>query len=101
VSNTAHSDTVDIFVNETLARAERGSEAITTWPDGSIIVKDGYAGSSKAIVAVMEKSQGSWFFAEYDGSGNILFSGAAKICLDCHSARENVADWLFTMEFPR
>lgn len=99
-STTLHLDAVDIFTNPQLGDAERGLP-IATWPDGSMIVKDGYSGGDKGIVAVMEKTAGVWFFAEYDGKGKVLFSGRPKICVDCHGARESYSDWLYSMELPR
>jgi len=99
-SATLHLDAVELFLNPVLADAERG-KPIATWPDGSIVVKDGYTGSDKKLIAIMEKTAGVWFFAEYNEKGSILFSGRPKICLNCHNARENYSDWLYSMELPR
>ncbi|MGK3946444.1 hypothetical protein ABK046_49820, partial [Streptomyces caeruleatus] len=71
------------------------------WPDGSIIVKEGYASDELSLIAVMKKESGSWFWAEYDQDGQILFSGKPKICLDCHGPREKWADWTYSLDLPR
>ena len=73
----------------------------SAWPDGSIVVKDGYSGGTQKLTAIMEKVNGAWFFAEYDKSGAPIFSGAPKVCIDCHQPRAHYSDWLYSMEFPR
>ena len=100
VSNTRHADESDVYVNPTLADAERG-RARTSWPDGSIVVKDGFSGGDKSLVAIMEKTGGAWFFAEYNGKGESLYSGQPKVCLDCHGGRSASGDWLYALELPR
>jgi hypothetical protein len=49
----------------------------------------------------MEKRTEGWYFAEYSADGTPLFSGRPAICLDCHEARKDYSDWLFTLELPR
>ena len=102
-SFTLHGGSVEIFLNPTLAAARDLGKPITQFPTGSMIVKDGYAGNgnSLSIVAVMEKRADGWYFAEYSGSGETLFSGKPKICIDCHDARKDYSDWLFSLELPR
>ena len=85
-SDAPHSDAVEIFVNDVLeaALAEPGA---TKWPEGSIIVKDGYTDDGENnLVAIMEKRSDGWYWAEYDGDGTALYSGAPAICTDCHSS---------------
>jgi hypothetical protein len=77
---------VEIFVNDVVADA-LASEGLAEWPVGSLIVKDGYADDGTLeLVALMEKRQDGWFWAELDGEGNALYSGEPAICVDCHDA---------------
>jgi hypothetical protein len=97
-SNTAHSDAVDIFVNDTMEGA-LASPGITAWPDGSLIAKDGYDDDgSLDIVAAMEKRGGAWFWVEWSGEGESLYSGSPKICTDCHASG---ADMVRAFGFPK
>ena len=83
-STAPHSDNVEIFVNDVVAEA-LGTDGLTQWPVGSIIAKDGYADDGTLeIVALMEKGDSGWFWAEYDAEGTPLYSGDAQICIDCH-----------------
>jgi hypothetical protein len=102
-SFTLHGGSVEIFLNPALAAARDGKTPLQKFPDGAMVVKEGYSGNSDdlAIVAVMEKRAGEWYFAEYSGDGEALFSGRPKICVDCHEARKDHSDWLFTVELPR
>jgi hypothetical protein len=111
-SFTLHSGSVEIFLNPVVADAyargttrAAGSDAGSSseFPVGSLVVKNGYSGngSKLSIVAVMEKRTEGWYFAEYSADGTPLFSGRPAICLDCHEARKDYSDWLFTLELPR
>lgn len=86
-TNAPHSDAVEIFVNGAMAEALKAGA--TTWPEGAIIVKDGYdSGGDLDIVAVMEKANGAWYWAEYpaNGDGEADYSGVPSICTDCHAS---------------
>lgn len=84
-TDAPHSDAVEIFVNDVVENALGGS-AITAWPDGSIIVKDGYdSDGSLDIVAAMEKRGTEWFWVEWSEAGESLYSGKPNICTDCHA----------------
>lgn len=100
-SFTAHADAVEIFVNDEISRALDGPEPRRDWPVGAIIVKDGYTSDSLQITAVMEKRADGWFWVEYDGDGNSLFSGKPKVCVDCHDNRKDYSDWVYAFELPR
>lgn len=81
-----HGDEVDIFVNDVVSAA-LGGPALAAWPDGSIIVKDGYAASGELeVVAVLAKEDGGWFWAEYDADGAPLYSGEPAVCTGCHAS---------------
>lgn len=104
-SFTAHSNAVDIFVNAPVAQTLESSERADEWPVGSIVVKEGFRGlepsAARAIVAVMKKQPDGWFWAEYDGEGETLFSGRPKVCVDCHDNRATYSDWVYSFELPR
>jgi hypothetical protein len=85
-SSAPHSDDVDIYVNDIVAEVLALAEPTEKWPEGSIIVKDGFDGSELEIVAVMEKRSGGWFWAEYDSEGDPDYSGRPDICIDCHES---------------
>ena len=91
---------MDVFLNPTLVAARAAKNAPAALPIGSMVVKDGYSGNSESlsIVAVMEKRSDGWYFAEYSADGEALFSGKPKVCVDCHAARKDYSDWLFTVE---
>lgn len=93
-SNTAHSEFSDIFVNPVVQNAIDEGATLTEWPLDSLIVKDGYDGSELSLIAVMEKREGGWYWAEYldpdEADGGVKFSGHPAVCIDCHAiARES------------
>jgi hypothetical protein len=84
-SSARHGSSVEIFMNDVVAGALDGPK-ITAWPEGSLIVKDGFDDDgSPHIVAAMEKRGGAWFFVEWDPEGTSLYSGTPSICTDCHA----------------
>lgn len=96
-STAPHSDNVEIFVNDVVSDALDGNSR-EEWPDGSIIVKDGYADDdTHDLTAIMEKRDGVWFWAEYDANDEPLYSGAPSICTDCH---DSGADFVRAFELP-
>jgi hypothetical protein len=80
--SAVHASEVDIYVNDVVAQALE-QEGLDAWPDGSLVVKDGFEDGALELVAVMEKRGGAWFWAEYF-DGVAKHSGAPSICLDCH-----------------
>ena len=84
-SAAPHGDEVEIFVDDVVASALAGG-AISAWPEGSLIVKDGYSGGEPHLVAAMEKRKGGWYWAEWDPDGSASFSGEPTICTDCHAS---------------
>jgi hypothetical protein len=72
-------------------------EELTAWPEGSIIVKDGFTGESPRLVAIMEKRDDGWFWAEYEPDGEVDFSGTPGVCTRCHDAG---ADYVRAFGFP-
>jgi hypothetical protein len=104
-SFTAHSREVEIFVNEPMAKAlDDGAVTNGQWPVGSIIVKEGFSGDTRQLVAIMEKRQDGWHWTELDGDGEPIWSaanGKPDICVGCHDNREKYSDWVYSIELPR
>ena len=84
-SRAAHGDAVDIFINDVVEADLASIDRLERWSDGAVIVKDGYEGGELCFIAVLSKEEGEWFWAEYDGGGDTLFSGTPEICTGCHS----------------
>lgn len=85
-TSAPHGDEVVIYINATLASALAGGAPLTAWPDGSLIVKDGYSGEEVSVVAAMEKRAGAWYWAEWSAEGSAKYSGKPTICTDCHAS---------------
>lgn len=102
-SFTAHSDEVEIWVNPTITAALAGPEPIRSWPVGSIIVKEGFTPRSngRSLVAIMEKRADGWYWAEYSGDGDPLYSGKPTTCTECHNNRAGYSDWVYAFELPK
>jgi hypothetical protein len=99
-SFTAHSDEVEIYVNAAMSQALDAPAPAARWPEGSIVVKEGYSGADLQIVAVMEKKADGWYWAEYDGDGDPLYSGRPTVCTGCHDSRAG-SDWVYAIDLPR
>ena len=99
-SFTSHSNAVEIFVNDEIAKV-LDAKRVLEWPVGSIVVKEGFSGSSRKLVAIMEKRSDGWFWAEYKDDGSPLFSGRPSVCIDCHDNRKDYSDWVYSLELPR
>ncbi len=85
-STASHGDAVEIFINDTLVDALASGETLKAWPEGSLIVKDGFKNGEQYLVAAMEKREGGWFWAEYEPDGEVSFSGEPGVCTRCHDA---------------
>ena len=84
-----HGKSVDIYVNDVVQNALEAGETITSWPVGSLIVKDGFnADGELEIVAVMDKLDTGWFYAEWIGLDSIDadYSGQPAVCVNCHAS---------------
>ena len=84
-SQAAHGNAVEIFVNDVGAAAIAAGRPLAAWPEGTVIVKDGYDGAALDIVAAMEKRKDGWFWVEWNGTGDSKFSGKPATCIDCHA----------------
>jgi hypothetical protein len=83
-SSGPHADSVDIFVNDVIAEVLAVGEPRSHWPEGSIVVKDGYDGSELELIAIMEKRKNGWYWAEFDSEGDPDYSGHPDLCIDGH-----------------
>lgn len=89
-----HGPFVDIYINDTLEEALAAEESIERWPEGSIIVKDGWdaaEGGDQEYFAFMERRSDGWFWGEYRGAGGRLVAAGLNDgrCADCHAAGED------------
>ena len=97
VSEAPHGDQVDIYINATIQEALAAGVSITEWPVGSLIVKDGFTEDGELeLIAVMDKRQDGWFYAEYFDR-EAKFSGKPSVCVDCHAAGD---DFVRAFTFP-
>lgn len=60
-ANAPHSEEVDIYVSDVVARAIDEKKPLREWPEGAIIAKDGFDGDDHELLAVMEKRRDGWF----------------------------------------
>ncbi len=85
-SNAPHSSNVDIYLDDLMAAAVSSDTALESWPVGSVVVKDGFKNDELRLIAMMEKRDSGWFFAEFDGDGDVLYSGSPRVCTKCHGS---------------
>jgi len=97
-----HGGLVDIFINEPVAEAVANEDGLgrTAWPEGSIIVLEGYADevtTTLSQLAIMQKRHGVWYWEQYQGDDfeRPRFSGRPDVCLGCHNTGQD-----FTRSFP-
>jgi hypothetical protein len=88
-SNAPHGNDVDIYINDVVDEALRAAMPLSEWPIGSLVVKDGFDGSSLELIAVMDKRESGWFWAEYDDEGDAIYSGKPDVCIDCHASGDD------------
>jgi hypothetical protein len=88
-----HGAFVDIYVNDVVEDALAAGDAIERWPEGAIIVKDGWGdatGTDYEYLAFMERRSDGWFWAEYRGSGRLVSAGLNdSTCAGCHAAGQD------------
>lgn len=69
----------------------------TKFPDGAVLVKEVYTGTSISLLVVMKKSSNhasaanGWLWAEYttDGSADYSVSKKGEACIGCHNGAPN------------
>ncbi len=88
-----HGAFVDIYVNDVVQDALDAAQPLDTWPEGSIIVKDGWdsrQGDTLEYLAFMERREDAWFWGEYRGNGRLVAAGLDDSrCADCHAAGQD------------
>ena len=82
--SSAHTQTSDIFTNDTLAASLATDPGHESVPEGSLIVKDGYNADHLALIAIMQKRSSGWYWAEYSASGEPSAFGQPPVCTNCH-----------------
>ncbi len=97
-SSAPHGDEVIIFVNDVVQSTLDGPGGLTTWPEGSLIVKEGYNGADLHLVAAMEKRSDGWYWAEWSGEGEAKYSGHPDVCTGCH---ESGSDFVRAFPLPK
>ena len=97
-TSAPHGDEVLIYINSTVASALAAGKPLTAWPDGALIVKDGYESGAVTLVAAMEKRSGAWYWAEYGADGAAKYSGKPDLCVDCH---ESGGDFVRAFPLPK
>lgn len=86
---SAHGDTAIVFVNDIVESALDG-DSRSSWPAGSVIVKDIYEDGDKTLIAAMKREEGGWFFAEWEPDGEPEYAGfELDVCTDCHVSRND------------
>jgi len=85
-AESPHSRQVDIFINSTVKKVLDRGKSIDEWPEGSIIVKDGWSGPDLRLIALMEKRSDGWYWAEYDALGDTEYYGKPDVCINCHDS---------------
>jgi hypothetical protein len=83
-SSAAHGSAVDIYVNDVVAEVLGSGKHESSWPVGSVIVKDGFDGAALELTSVMEKRADGWYWAEFDDAGTPNYSGHPDLCIGCH-----------------
>jgi hypothetical protein len=96
-SDAPHGGAVDIYLNEVAAEALGADPPVTQWPEGAIVVKDGWDGDDLDQVAVMQRRADGWYWAEYDADGDSVYSGKPDACIQCHKSG---ADFVRAFPFP-
>ena len=88
-----HGSFVDIYVSEEISDALEAGEPLTEWPEGSIIVKDGWSAASGGdfeYFAFMERREDGWFWGEYRGTGRLVAAGLDdRRCAGCHASGDD------------
>ena len=80
-----HGTDVLVYLNP-IMEAALGKTGLAEWPDGSLVVKDGFDADGKPVsVSALEKYGSEWYFAEFDASGKTLVAGLEDAtCRGCH-----------------
>lgn len=84
-----HLSEVDTYINEIMADAlnTNASEA----PAGAIIAKNAFQQDQlNTTVAMRKRSDGSWFFAQWNAEGEVMTAGIDEpSCITCHTSNND------------
>lgn len=100
-----HGGFIDLYINavmvEAIAEVGEDGDPLTQWPEGSIIVKDGWtaaSGGDLEYISFMERRSDGWFWAEYRKGRRLVSAGLNdKTCTGCHASG---ADQVRAFELP-
>lgn len=81
-----HGGQIDIYLNEVVVAVLDNDEPISEWPEQSTIVKDVWSGTALHAIAIMEKRAGGWYWAEFNGAGDVSAAGQPEGCTTCHQS---------------
>ena len=81
-----HGGQLDIYVNGVVASVLNDSGPVTALPVGSAIAKDVWSATDLHAIAIMEKRLDGWYWAEFDGVGDVLAAGHPQGCINCHQS---------------
>lgn len=89
-----HGGFIDVYVNDVLQEAIDTGEPLSQWPEGSIIVKDGFSAQSGGefeYFSFMERRDDGWFWGEYRGGSDRLVAAGLndRRCAGCHSSGQD------------
>jgi len=92
-----HGGFIDVYINgvmsDAIAEAESSGEIPTQWPEGSIIVKDGWSsmsGGDFEYLSFMERRSEGWFWGEYKRGKRLVSAGLNDdTCTGCHAGGDD------------
>ncbi len=92
-----HGGFIDLYINEVMSEAideaTASGETPTQWPEGSIIVKDGWSamsGGDYEYLSFMERRSDGWFWGEYRNGRRLISAGLNdNTCTGCHASGED------------
>ncbi len=94
-SDAVHGEYVENWLNDA-AKAVVDAQMGESMPDGAILVKQGYGdaeGTDVKNLTVMWKTEGEWFWAQYDNAGALKKSGfQLEGCVECHEGDAGAQD---------
>lgn len=81
-----HGGQLDIYVNEVVAAILDDGEPVKELPPGSTVVKDVWNGTELHAIAIMDKRADGWYWAEFNGAGDVSAAGHPVGCINCHQS---------------
>jgi len=81
-----HGGQLDIYVNEVVASILDNGGPVKELPVGSAIVKDVWNGTEIHAIAIMDKRADGWYWAEFNGAGDVSAAGHPAGCINCHQS---------------